>query len=204
MSTVGIFGIQFNGWYKSFLPGWFEACLAAQPDQIVLVSDEFHDVPAGVDLVVVDEKPVEHQMAFFANRAIRALWTDWCWPMDVDDLIFPDSVDVMRDVDADVWCCGMRMSNGSEYVPRNMSANWVLASDRNYMNAGSPFRRELCVRVGGYPKVFPPDWGLWRLLAREGARFQCSGHADYFYRMGHESASSRTLTAEDRMAVLAL
>ena len=203
MSSVGIFSCQFNGWYQGFLPGWFEACLATGADRIVLVSDRYQDVPRGVKLHVVDP-PSKVGAPFFLNQAVQVLGTDWCWNMDIDDLICSDSVDQMRFVDADVWCAGMRTTEGSVYIPRGMSAERILESDRNYMNAGSAFRREVFEEAGGYPNVRLYDWGLWRRLARIGASFVCSGRVDYLYRMGHESLSFRAETPEDRAEVLAL
>jgi hypothetical protein len=203
MSTVGIFGIQFNGWYEEYLDGWFDACLAARPDQIVLVSDQIRPVPDGVDLVVVDEMPVKHQMTFFANKGVESLSTDWCWAMDVDDLILYDSVDQIRNVDADVWCAGMTTTQGSVYIPRGMSADRMLSADRNFMNGCSAFKKSLWQEVGGYPALYPPDWGLWRKFARVNAKFESSGRADYLYRIGHISAT-RDLTAEEKEKIFAL
>jgi hypothetical protein len=204
MSTVGVFSCQFNGWYEEYLDGWFEACLAAKPDQIVLVSDRIRPVPNGVDLVVVDSVPDGARASFFLNHAVGALDTEWCWNMDIDDLIFVDGLSDVRHVDADVFAAGMRTTQGSVYVPRGISSESILASPKNYMNAGSAFRKMVWSECGGYPDVRIYDWGLWRRLARIDARFSCSTKANYLYRMGHESLSSRSETGEDIAEVMAL
>jgi len=189
VSTVGIFGMQFNGWYEEYIDGWFDACLAAQPQQIVLVSDRIRSVPAGVTLRVVEPSKQKYPIPYYSNRAVEALDTDWCWNMDIDDLIRPGALWEITVVDAEVYAAGMRTSQGINHVPRGLDSWRVLSSKANHVPAGSAFKKWLWEKVGGYPDIGFHDWGLWRLMAREGARFAVSGQVLYDYRTGHVSMS---------------
>ena len=189
MSTVGVFGFQFNGWYEEFIGEWFEACLLAQPDQIVLVSDRMRSVPAGVTLRVVDPPTQKYPIPYYANCAVEACETDWCWNMDIDDLIRRDALWEIRVVDADVYVAGMFTSKGVEHIPKGLDWWTVLSSPDNHVPAGSAFRKWLWELVGGYPDIGFHDWGLWRLMAKQRATFAISGRVLYDYRMGHDSVS---------------
>ena len=116
-----------------------------------------------------------YPIPYFSNRAVDALRTDWCWNMDIDDLVFPSALREIRVVDADVYAAGLVTS--------------VAESKVNLVNAGSAFKKWLWEKVGGYPDIGFHDWGLWRLMGRAQARFACSGSPDYLYRVGHNSGS---------------
>jgi hypothetical protein len=189
MSTVGIFGCQFNGWYEEYIGDWFEACLAAQPDQIVLVSDRIRSVPAGVTLRVVEPSKQKYPIPYFSNKAVEALDTEWCWNMDIDDLIRPGALWEIRVVDAEVYVAGLQDSRGVKSNARRLTWEQVWTADVNYVPAGSAFKKWLWEKVGGYPDIGFHDWGLWRLLARERARFATSGQVLYDYRTDHVSVS---------------
>jgi hypothetical protein len=189
MSTVGIFGFQFNGWYEEYIGEWFEACLAAQPDQIVLVSDRIRLVPAGVTLRVVEPSNQKYPIPYYSNKAVEALDTEWCWNMDIDDLIRPGALWEIGVVDADVYVSGMRTSEGVKHIPRGLDWQKVWGSKANYVPAGSAFKKWLWEKIGGYPDIGFHDWGLWRLMAKEQARFATSGQILYDYRTDHVSVS---------------
>lgn len=190
MSSVGIFGVQFNGWYEDLLPGWFEACLAAQPNQIVLASDVKRPVPSGVDLVVVKPGKYRWPIPEFSNAAVAALGTDWCWNMDVDDRIFRLALREICVVDAEVYQAGIVLPDKVQYCPRVLSWKQVLDSPHCLLNAGSAFKKWLWEKVGGYPDIGFHDWGLWRLMAREKARFAAAQEVSYFHNSHKGSASS--------------
>jgi hypothetical protein len=189
MSTVGIFGFQFNGWYEEYIGEWFEACLVAQPDQIVLVSDRIRSVPSGVTLRVVEPSNQKYPIPYFSNKAVEALDTEWCWNMDIDDLIRPGALWEIGVVDADVYVSGMRTSEGVKHIPRGLDWQKVWGSKANYVPAGSAFKKWLWEKIGGYPDIGFHDWGLWRLMAKEQARFATSGQILYDYRTDHVSVS---------------
>jgi hypothetical protein len=189
MSSVGIFGFQFNGWYEEYIGEWFEACLAAQPDQIVLVSDRIRSVPAGVTLRIVEPSNQKYPIPYYSNKAVEALDTEWCWNMDIDDLIRPGALWEIGVVDADVYVSGMRTSEGVKHIPRGLDWQKVWGSKANYVPAGSAFKKWLWEKIGGYPDIGFHDWGLWRLMAKEQARFATSGQILYDYRTDHVSVS---------------
>lgn len=204
MSSVGIFGVQFNGWYEDFLPGWFDACLAAQPDEIVLVSDRMRTVPAGVTLRVVEPSSQRFPIPYFSNAGVEALGTDWCWNMDVDDRIRSNAMFEIRVVDAEVYCAGLLNSLNVAGIPKNLSCKQVLDSKMNLVNAGSAFKKWLWADVGGYPDLRFHDWGLWRRMARAEGRFVSSGCVLYDYRMDPDSASQAFHDGSDVEEVLAI
>lgn len=189
MTTVGVFGIQFGGWYEQWIDGWFDACFVAGFDQIVLASDRVRVVPQGVDLVVCPPCDQKYPIPFFSNCAVEALGTDWCWNMDVDDVVFPSALREIRNVDADVYAAGLITTDGVKGISGRLDAWRVASSDLNLVNAGSAFRKWLWAKVGGYPDIGFHDWGLWRLFGRAEARFVSSGVPDYLYRTGHDSVS---------------
>jgi hypothetical protein len=189
VSSVGVFGFQFNGWYEEYIQEWFEACLVAQPDQIVLVSDRVRSVPAGVTLRVVEPPSQKYPIPYYANKAVEALDTEWCWNMDIDDLIRPSAFFEIRVVDAEVYVAGMRTSKGVNHIPKGLDWWRVWDSKHNHVPAGSAFKKWLWEKVGGYPDIGFHDWGLWRLMARERARFAVSGQVLYDYRTDHVSVS---------------
>lgn len=189
MSTVGVFGIQFRGWYEDWIEGWFDACLSAGFDQVVLASDTMRSVPAGVQLVVCPPCDQKYPIPYFSNCAVEALGTDWCWNMDIDDLVFPSALREIRVVDADVYAAGLVTSTGVKALPGGLNWEQVAGSRLNLVNAGSAFRKWLWAEVGGYPDIGFHDWGLWRLMGRAEARFASSGQPDYWYRTGHNSVS---------------
>lgn len=203
MSTVGVFGCQFGGWYEDLVPGWFESVLSVGADQIVFVSDRHWDVPDGVTLVVMNSVHEVHPAADFLNVAVSTLTTDWCWPLDVDDRLRPDCLDMIVD-DADVVAVGMLRSDGVSVVPKSVSAEWVLQSKNNPVNACSPFRRWVWEATGGYPNVGFWDWGFWRLAAKAEAKFVCSGGVAYDYRLNVNSHSHRMDTNVGIAEVMAL
>lgn len=189
MSTVGVFGVQFNGWYEEWIDGWFDACLSAGFDQVVLASDRVRSVPAGVQLVVCPPCDQMYPIPYFSNLAVEALGTEWCWNMDIDDVVFPSALREIKVVDADVYAAGLIRSDGVKGVSRGLHWYQVAGSTFNPVNAGSAFKKWLWFQVGGYPDIGFHDWGLWRLMGRAQARFACSGSPDYLHRVGHNSVS---------------
>lgn len=189
MSTVGVFGVQFGGWYEEWIDGWFDACLLAGFDQVVLASDRVRSVPRGVDLVVCSPCDQRYPIPYFSNRAVEALRTDWCWNMDIDDVVFRSALREIKVVDADVYAAGLIRSDGVKGISRKLHWQQVAESTVNLVNAGSAFKKWLWAEVGGYPDIGFHDWGLWRLFGRAQARFACSGEPDYLYRFGHNSVS---------------
>jgi hypothetical protein len=124
--------------------------------------------------------------------------------MDIDDRIRPNAMFEIRVVDAEVYMAGLLNSDNVVGISKNLSAKQVLDSRANLINAGSAFKKWIWSEVGGYPDIRFHDWGLWRRLARHGARFVSAYDVSYDYRMAPDSASQLPYTEADIEEALAI
>lgn len=191
MSSVGLFGVQFNGWYENCIDRWCTAALSAGFDQIVLATDEKKDVPSGIDLLIVKPGQYVHPIPEFSNAAVRHLDTDWCWNMDVDNFVLPSALFEIRNIDAEVYQAGFKTHYENSYTPPPMSAQDVINADYCFMTAGSAFKKWMWENIDGYPDVGYQDWGLWKKMAKAGARFHVSSQPVYYYYDHKNSASNK-------------
>lgn len=145
----------------------------------------------------------KHPQAFLLQIALDSVETEWIWIHDIDDVAFPDALDGLEDVTADVWQLGYVNSEGEEYLPPQLTASEVVGSVRNPFVAGSCIRAEKLREVGGFPNVALQDWALWRALARAGATFGSSGRTHFHYRRHPDTRGATELIVSDRPEHLA-
>lgn len=170
--------------HDRFAERWARALegLTVKPSKVIVGSDKarrVHGAKVGVQWGTPE--PFRHSQAFYLNVAASLVSTEWIWFLDIDDVAFVDALEGLEEVTADVWQLGYLRSDGEEYIPPQLTATEVLATERNPFVAGSCVRTEAFRRVGGFRDIALQDWGLWRALAVGGASFQSSGRAHFHY-----------------------
>lgn len=170
MQEVTVVSCLYGDTHDEFEERWWDAVAALRPSprQVVVATD-----------CVMDGWT--HPQARHLNAAVEQVETEWVWFLDIDDVAFPDALAGLDEVAAEVWQLGYLRSDGEEYIPPQLTAEEVLAAERNPFVAGSCVRTEAFRRVGGFRDIALQDWGLWRALAAEGATFQSSGRAHFHY-----------------------
>lgn len=196
--TVTVVTCGYGPRYASFFKPWWQAVqmLDPQPDAVIASVDGF--VRASGPTVIQAPCEWRHPQAFYLNAAIRHAETDWVVIADLDDLLMPDALDGLEDVEADVWQMGFHRSDGEIYVVPQLTADEYLASSRNVFVGSSAIRREAFLAVGGFPDVALQDWALWRRLARAGATFQSSGRTHFHFMRHPQTRGSLELTLDVR------
>lgn len=187
MQNVTVVSCLYGDLFGQFVPRWEEAVAALDPP------------PAATVLAVNEDLGSwRYPQAGHLNAAVEQVETEWVWFLDIDDIAFPDALEGLDRVASDVWQLGYLRSDGEEYIPPQLSADEVLAAERNPFVAGSCVRTEAFRRVGGFRDIALQDWGLWRALAAAGASFQPSGRAHFHYMRHAETRGERELDIQSR------
>lgn len=179
------------GDHTRFVRPWWDAVkrLDPQPDSVRLMRD-------GSCLW-------QHPQAFYLQRAIMGSNTDWVVIADIDDQLHPDALIGIQNVTADVWQMGFQRSDGETYIPPTLTADEILALDRNVLVGSSAIRTQAFHAVGGFDDIALQDWGLWRKLARAGYTFESSGRTHFRYNRHPQARGATELTADVRAAHIA-
>ncbi len=169
--SVTVVSCCYGSLFQSFRPRWEAAIekLDPAPDAVRVADDRMH------------VSHWKHPQAFFLSLAFARVETDWAVICDIDDLVFPDALSGLDEVDADVWQMGFESSDGETYVPPTLSNGDYLALGSNPYVGSSAIRTDAYKAVGGFSDIALQDWALWRSLARNGARFQSSGRTHFRY-----------------------
>lgn len=184
--------------YDRFLGDWEWGVrrLDPQPEAVIVATDHPRRIRGAK--VVIASAPGQHKQAIHLQRALRDVETEWVWIHDIDDIAFPDALDGLEHIRADVWQLGYERSDGLVYKPPQMTAAEVLTSSRNPFVAGSCIRTEALRAVGGFPDLALQDWALWRLLAQAGATFRSSDRTHFRYVRHSAARGERELTLDRR------
>jgi glycosyltransferase involved in cell wall biosynthesis len=144
-------------------------------------------VPAD-HLVAVDD--AREGPAAVRNRLAALAEADWLLPLDDDDLLDPDALEVLlaQTGGADIiypWC----RVEGSDWVPNRWfdTADLVEAHEGerlNYIPVTALIRRSLWAELGGMRSVEFEDYDLWTRAVEAGARFRCVPEVLWTYRVG--------------------
>lgn len=196
MGTVNIAGVTiisclYGDGFTQFVPRWHQAI--QNLNQTVDVRLELEDG----DCEWIHPEP------FYLNRAWMKTISEWIWIVNVDDIVLPDALDGIDDVEADVWLTGFVRDDGVTHISKPLPNADYLASDTNGYAAGSLVRRSALHRVGGFRDVAFQDWDLWRRLAADGATFSSSGRVNYRYSQHPLTRTNLELTADRRSEHLA-
>jgi len=191
VSDVTVISCLYGDTHDRFVTDWARgvARLKPQPDAVIVSVDRLREIPGAT--VIPATCTWEHEQAFHLQAALSWVTTEWVWVHDIDDIAMPDALGGLRRVTEDVWQFGYLRSDGEEYLPPQLTADQVLAADRNPFVAGSCIRTEKLREVGGFPDVALQDWALWRNLARAGATFRSSKRPHFHY-MRHDGTRGQT------------
>jgi hypothetical protein len=139
-----------------------------------------------------------YPQAYYLTKALGHVTTDWVWIHDIDDLAFPDALEGIDEVDADVFQMGYLRSDGEVYLPPPFTAEEFIACSTNRFVSGSCVRTSVLREVGGFPDCALQDWALWLKLAYSGATFASSERARFHYRRHSQARGEIELTLHER------
>ena len=156
-----------------------------------------------VESVSLQSVPVRHLVAedtdregpsAVRNRLAADAQTTWVLPLDDDDVLDADYVEVMAPhltAAADVvysWC---RVEGLPDWTPNRLFSDALLLKG-NFIPVTACVRRSLWSAVGGWPE--PPDrlqpgedWQFWKLCLGAGAVFRLVPEVAWTYRIQSET-----------------
>ncbi len=196
--SVTIISCIYGDTHDRFLADWEAGIrrLDPKPARVLVATDHPRKIRMANTIQV--SRPGKHKQAIHLQAALERVTSEWVWIHDIDDHAFPDALQGLDDVDADVWQMGYERSDGEFYLPPQMNCDEVLRAAANPFVAGSCVRTDSLLDAGGFPDVALQDWALWRALARDGATFQSSGRTHFYYRRHDNTRGARELTADHR------
>ncbi len=199
MVDVTVISCIYGDSHDRFLADWEGGIrrLNPTPTRVLVTTDHARKIRTANRVVQVS-RPGKHKQAIHLQAALERVLTEWVWIHDIDDYAFPDALEGLAHVDADVWQMGYERSDGEFYIPPTMTCDEVVKSVANPFVAGSCVRTDALLDVGGFPDVALQDWALWRALGRNGATFESSGRTHFYYRRHDNTRGARELTAEHR------
>lgn len=186
MQDVTVVSCLYGDTHDEFADRWADALLAMTERPAAVIVGADHELFASERLgqgatFVSSDCTWRHPQAYYLNKAADFASTEWLWFLDIDDIAFPDALEGLDQVDAEVWQLGYLRSDGETYIPPQLTAEEVLTAERNPFVAGSCVRTLAFNWVGGFRDIALQDWGLWRALAAADARFQSSDRAHFHY-----------------------
>jgi hypothetical protein len=116
---------------------------------------------------------------------------------DIDDMVKPDILDGLENLDADVHLMGLDINGMETYLPPYLTNEQIYTLPNCYFAFGSPIRREWALKFPFHDTPYG-DWIFWREIARAGAKFAWSGRVGYFYRKDFENSMSGPADANPR------
>lgn len=122
------------------------------------------------------------------NRLAASSDADWYLPLDDDDLLDADCVELLlgASADADVvvpWCRVEDHGNLEPWSPNRWFRPETMLH-YNFVPCTSMVRAELWREVGGMPNGDVEDWRMWKRCIAAGARFRVVPEVCWTYRRG--------------------
>jgi hypothetical protein len=185
--------------YDKYLERWSEALknLNTKPKRIMVISDRPREIEIA-EVVVIEPKPEWNvPNPHYANYVANNTDTKWLLLMDIDDMIKPDALDDLNEVEADVYLMGIDINGNEIYLPPQLSNEQIYSLPNCYFAFGSPIKREWALKFPFHDTPYG-DWIFWREIARAGAKFAWSGRVGYFYRKDFENSMSGPANANPR------
>ena len=170
MSTKTLYTCVWNGYWEKFGQKWINEVnnLNTQPDEVLVISDKQINCPYQV--ILANPRLVPHPINLFRQIALDNCHSDWYCPSDIDDIMFPNYLDDLKD-DYDVHAVWMTSNNDNKYhLP-----NWKLNSKRIWENMinidtslpfpGRSFIKTKLAKTIGYTKYGYEDYIFWLRLS---------------------------------------
>ena len=123
------------------------------------------------------------------NRIVESVTTEWILPLDDDDELDPDCVEVLlaHSEGADIvypWCRMVGRTDG--WVPNKLF--WADALfKQNYISVTALIRTDRFRMLGGYRNVPMEDWALWQWAYLHGLKFKCVPEVLWSYHHGDQN-----------------
>jgi glycosyltransferase involved in cell wall biosynthesis len=145
-----------------------------------------------------DEGPAKVRN-WLANKAV----TEWLLPLDDDDLLGADCVELLLDAGgADIvypWC---RITDHAEnlaaWSPNRLFDADALLRGPNYIPVTALVRRDLWMEVGGMRTLrIGEDWDMWKRCLAAGARFRYVPEVLWTYRRGIAGSRNQWVNEPD-------
>jgi hypothetical protein len=202
MVDVTIISCLYGSSHDDYLSDWLNCVgmLNPSPQEVIVGTDRYRHITSILEVSRRRQDRRSYPQAFHLNSALKEVRSEWVWIHDIDDLAFPDALEGIEHVDADVVQCGYERNDGEVYLPPVMDNAEILTLDHNPFVAGSFVRTDILLDAGGFPDVALQDWALWRRLARMAAVFAAGDRPRFKYMRHGSTRGSRELTADRRMA----
>jgi glycosyltransferase involved in cell wall biosynthesis len=138
-----------------------------------------------VHLVHLDEQRAGPQ--FVRNALVRRAGTDWVLPLDDDDVLDSECVQILLDNSegADIVYSFCRMDGRDDWCPNRLFNSRTLMR-RNFIPVTALIRKDLWDLLGGQRKVPMEDHDFYKRAWLHGARFKCVPEVLWSYRF-HDS-----------------
>jgi hypothetical protein len=202
MVDVTVISCLYGTSHDDYLADWLNAVemLNPAPREVIVGTDRYRHLTSVIEVFRRRQNRDSYPQSFHLNSALQEVRSEWVWIHDIDDLAFPDALEGIVQMDADVVQVGYERSDGEVYVPPVLANDEILALDYNPFVAGSFVRTDILLDAGGFPDVALQDWALWRRLAQIGAVFAADDRPRFKY-MRHGStrgATELTILERDR------
>lgn len=199
MVDVTIMAWIYGDNYDQFLERWINGInnLETKPSRIIVCSDK----PRNIEIAEVIHKPIESDWKVpnphYANFICNYTNTEWMLLMDIDDVIKPDCLNNLNEVNADVWLMGIDINGQEKYYPPKMSNESIYSDPYCYFCFGSPFKRQWALKFPFHDSPYT-DWIFWRQIARAGANFELANKIGYWYRKDFNNSMSGWANADSK------
>jgi len=199
MVDVTIMAWIYGEYYDQFLPRWVEAIknLNTKPKRVIVISDRPRKIDIAEVVIIKPDPKWNTPNPYYANWVANNTDTEWLLLADIDDMVKPDILDGLENVDADVYLMGLDINGVETYLPPYLTNEQIYSLPNCYFAFGSPIKREWALKFPFHDTPYG-DWIFWREIARAGARFAWSGRVGYWYRKDFENSMSGPANANPR------
>jgi len=205
MVDVTIMAWIYGENYDQFIPRWQEAIrnLKSKPKRVMVISDRPREIEIAQVIVMKPDPNWNVPNPHYANWVANNTDTEWLLLADLDDMLKPDILDGLENLDADVHLMGLDINGTETYLPPYLTNEQIYTLPNCYFAFGSPIKREWALR---FPFQDTPygDWIFWRQIARAGAKFAWSGRVGYWYRKDFANSMSGEADANPKWRIEAL
>ena len=191
-TPVTVISCLYGRTHDRFLWEWLNAVrrLDPAPAEVIIATDRFRHITDGaLEVFRRRNHGWRYPQAFYLNKALEHVETEWVWQLDVDDIAFADALDgISFDTAPYVVQMGFERSDGLIHLPQ-----W--GGPINQYVAGSLIRTSAIRHVGGFRDVEHQDSDLWERLIEAGYVFASADRPRFFYRRHGEARTEREARA---------
>jgi hypothetical protein len=117
--SVTVISCLYGKTHTRFLREWVTAieALDPAPSEVILSTDVSRFIPEVNSVCHRMGGGWKYPQAYHLTKALGLVATDWVWIHDIDDLAFPDALEGVDEVEADVFQMGYLRSDGEVHLP---------------------------------------------------------------------------------------